>query len=329
MWEREKKLLSDFSPEARTYSNADFSYLLRLLSSNQEDDYFQKILESPPVVKQSSYLQIVVRVQLLPIRFEPLKKDAELTTAILIGYPTVEKYKAATAAPYLFPFSQKKELLDKAEEFTGMKSLSQLITGYRYRGIIQLAGDNILDIERVICSELSNFPPDDLSVVIIRSAGEGFCDSLCAGGVCTLPINELGQGENVHTGFPLLFDVDISSCSLLSQDIFDFLINNERSATSYILSPIVSRYLYAHLKNNHGVVRTSIVSISSEPSIDNLLYSEYAVFFRGVPESFLLEYGFFNIDDYTVVIYVEEEENIRFFLSKLGSEPQLQIYPWS
>jgi hypothetical protein len=210
-----------------------------------------------------------------------------------------------------------------------MKSLSQLITRYRHIGLTQLVGSNKLSIERVIYSEIANFPLDDISIVVIRGEDENFCGDLSDGGVDFTSFPGFASEAVLPSEGAMVVSIDLSAGAQLTA-LYGALKQNERGVSSFILSPVVSKSIAPQVRDDiENVFNSSIVCVDDLPQDDNILRAEYAVLFRGASSEYLDHYGFRDPDDYSFVVSAEEEGSIRFFIVKQDSEPQLQIYPWS
>jgi hypothetical protein len=330
MWAKEIDELFRLIPSLESFTASELGYVLKLLSPSQQPDYFDLIKLMPPVAQQSKYLEITVKLPLLGSRYDSLKDNSGMIAAVLCGYSSIAEYEANTLAPYLFPFTNKTHLLDQAEAFTGMKSLSQIVTGYNYVGLTQLAGGDRSDIEKVIYSELSNFPLDGLSVSIVRAADEDFCNNLPEDVVCHICSldNLLPRSSSVSIQTSVII-LDIDSVELTNAMYQSFKTN--AGISSYILSPSVSDHFQPLIDGDEAPYTSSVLVCLENITNKSRSFhekAEYSILFKGAPDSLLAHCGFADVEDFSVVVDVEEDDNVRFFVAKINAEPQLQIYPW-
>ena len=281
---------------------------------NENIDKYRKL---SPMKQQLLFHQYDVNLSFAEQSISVYSDLSSQIFSAMAGFENPEKFLTSVEAPFSFPFTQKANILKNMENYYGHVPISQIMSGYLYKGISLLLGDDLYAMERLLFSELDNFPLDDLTVLILKDKTEEFVsfDDL------SISVNRLSELNDNQLKKESLNIVNID-------DNLSSIIEGKDSLSSIILTDAaflsIEKKGLSELLLGSGV---NLVIMSQSPSPDLYDMADYRFIFETTNVAIHQSAG---IDEsiYQSFFDVKEKGQIRFFLVNAENENFVQIYPW-
>ncbi len=300
--------------------------LLSFVLGNEHTDLsFEKTIEElrslPAVLLRAKALEMLLRLNLIPSElsiFSPFAKDI---VAKIAGYEYFSDLEEALEPPFSFPFTQDLSILGSLEEYFGVKSISQLVTGYEHKGLTVLVGETARKMERIVENEVANFPLDNQQIVILKANKREFPalkDS--AKELNTVSIDQLNTSDSPNV---------LSLVALTKQELSVLDVENFNSSCVIISTTVSSAFGSRLSKVVDSLVSQDINVVLLTTEFDHALFTKagHLVVFDVEDANNLRKIG---VDSNDHRNFIRSEEGVKIRYTVLGGKggPQMQIYPW-